>query len=178
MSLTKTARGFTLVELLVVIAIIAILALVVTLVINPVEWTKQGRDSGRLTDMASLQQAITLALQEATSSASQVLCNGGSTPCNGSSHTGSRASDGSGWVKVNLSTQKNASLPTLPIDPTNTATYHYTYCSDGNTWEIDTVLESTKYADKMTTDGGNEIDKYEVGSTLGLIAASGGSCVY
>lgn len=178
----KSVHGFTLVELLVVIAIISILAAVVVLIINPLELTRRGRDAARLTDLANLQQAINVAVQEATSSAAEILCKDITLPCSGLS-TGSRNANGSGWVKVDLSAQQSVSVPTLPIDPTNSAQYHYTYCSDGNSWEIDTVLESDKEKGKMTTDGGDENDlasspKYEVGSKLTLIAASGGSCTF
>lgn len=174
----KSAQGFTLVELLVVIAIIAILAAVVVLIINPLELTRRGRDSARLTDLANLQQAINVAVQEATASTAQILCTGASAPCSGKSNVDGRTSDGTGWVKVNLSSQQAVSVPTLPIDSTNSTTYHYTYCSDGNAWEINTVLESAQQSGKMGTDGGNETDKYEVGSNLSIINASGGSCTY
>ena len=171
-------QGFTLVELLVVIAIIAILAAVVVLIINPLELTRRGRDAARLTDLSNLQQAINVAVQEATASAAAILCAGGATPCNGSSNTGTRASDGTGWVKVNLSAQNSVSVPTLPVDPLNDATSHYTYCSDGSAWEINTVLESQQQSGKAGGDGGNDTARYEVGSNLNLIAASGGSCTY
>lgn len=181
----KSAQGFTLVELLVVIAIIAILAAVVVLIINPLELTRRGRDAARLTDLANLQNAINVAIQEATGSgAVAILCKAsGSYPCEGSSNTGTRASDGSGWVKTDLSTTKSVSVPTLPIDPVNDATYHYKYCANNDAWEIDTVLESEQQKNKMKDDGGNEnaIDttgRYEVGSNLTLIAVSGGSCTY
>lgn len=172
--------GFTLVELLVVIAIVAILAAVVVLIINPLELTRRGRDAARLTDLSNLQNAINVAVQESTGSgAVAVLCkSAGSYPCNGSSHSGTRASDGTGWVKTDLSAQQSVSVPTLPIDPVNTATYHYTYCAASDAWEIDTVLESSQQSGKMSTDGGNENNRYEVGSNLTLIAASGGSCAY
>lgn len=171
-------KGFTLVELLVVIAIIAILAAVVVLIINPLELTRRGRDAARLTDLANLQQAINVAVQEATGSAATILCSGGSAPCNGSSNTGTRGSNGTGWVKVDMSTQKSVSVPTLPIDPINDATNHYTYCSDGNGWEIDAKLESQQQSGKMGTDGGDDPVLYEVGSTLRLISPSGGTCTY
>lgn len=172
--------GFTLVELLVVIAIIAILAAVVVLIINPLELTRRGRDAARLTDLSNLQNAINVAVQEATGSgAVAVLCKAsGSYPCNGASHTGTRVSNGTGWVKTDLSVQKSVSVPTLPVDPVNSAANHYTYCANNDAWEINTVLESDQQKDKMTNDGGGENDKYEVGSNLGLIAASGGSCTY
>jgi prepilin-type N-terminal cleavage/methylation domain-containing protein len=165
-------EGFTLVELLVVIAIIAILAAVVVLIINPLELTKRSRDAARLTDLANLQQAINVAAQEATTSGNTILCTNGSTPCPESSFpTGAntRKADGTGWVKVNLSTQKSVSLPTLPVDPLNTAANHYSYNSDGKNWEISAVLESDQQKDKMQNDGGNDATQYEVGSDLSLI---------
>lgn len=177
-SALSLSKGFTLVELLVVIAIIAILAAVVVLIINPLELTRRGRDAARLSDLANLQQAINVAVQEATSSSAAILCSGGTTPCNGSSNIGTRASDGTGWVKVDLSTQKSVSVPTLPVDQINSTANHYTYCSDGNGWEINTALESQQQSGKAGGDGGNDPVLYEVGSSLTLIAPSGGSCTY
>jgi len=173
-------KGFTLVELLVVIAIVAILAAVVVLIINPLELTRRGRDAARLTDLSNLQNAINVAVQESTGSgAVAVLCkDAGSYPCSGSSHTGTRASDGSGWVKTDMSAQQSVSVPTLPVDPVNSTAYHYTYCADNDTWEINTVLESSQQSGKMSTDGGNENTRYEVGSNLTIVAASGGACTY
>ena len=187
--LTNDSRseGFTLVELLVVIAIIAILAAVVVLIINPLELTRRGRDSARFTDLANLQQAINVAVQEATGSGTaSLLCVGGLTngACTGDSSTGTRVSNGTGWVKVNLSSQKSVSVPTLPIDQVNssgTTGFHYTYCSNGDAWEINTALESDQYKTqqkKAENDGGDDPALYEVGSNLALIQVSGGSCTY
>lgn len=176
--------GFTLVELLVVIAIIAILAAVVVLIINPLELTRRGRDAARLTDLSNLQSAINVSVQEATGSGAMgVLCKGGGSSCEGSSNTGTRTADGTGWVKADLSAQKSVSVPTLPVDPINDATYHYKYCAANDAWEIDAVLESEQQKIKMANDGGNEnatdtTGRYEVGSNLTLIAASGGTCIY
>ena len=174
------SRGFTLVELLVVIAIIAILAAVVVLIINPLELTRRGRDAARLADLANLQTAINVGVQESTSSGTvAILCKvAGTYPCNGSSQTGTRASDGTGWVKVDLSTSKSVSVPTLAVDPANNATYHYTYCANNDAWEINTVLESEQQTGKMAGDGGDDPAVYEVGSSLKLISPSGGSCTY
>ncbi|HMB17541.1 MAG TPA: prepilin-type N-terminal cleavage/methylation domain-containing protein, partial [Candidatus Paceibacterota bacterium] len=41
-------QAFTLIELLVVIAILSILAVAVTLILNPAQLIRQGRDSTRL----------------------------------------------------------------------------------------------------------------------------------
>lgn len=177
MNLRKTAQGFTLVELLVVIAIIAILAAVVVLIINPLELTRRGRDATRLADLSNLQQAINVALQEATNSGAAILCNDGAqTSCTGSTlDTGDiRSSAGTGWVKVNLSAQKSVSVPTLPVDPINSTAYHYEYASNGSQWEINAMLESEQQKGKMYTDGGNAnvqdaTARYEVGSNLTII---------
>ena len=180
----QKTRGFTLVELLVVIAIVAILAAVVVLIINPLELTRRGRDAARLSDLSNLQNAINVAVQEAGDSATAILCSStGSYPCSGSSVTDSRASDGTGWVEVDLGATGSVSVPTLPVDPTNTAAYHYAYCADNDAWEINAVLESAQQSPKMAADGGdqNAVDatgRYEVGSNLTLINAAGTPCAY
>lgn len=178
----KTARGFTLVELLIVIAIIAILAVVAFIVINPLELTRRARDASRLSDIASLQQAITVAVQEATSTPNQVLCVGGGNVCQGRSNVDSRNSNGTGWVRVDLSSQQAVSVPTLPIDPNDGLQFHYTYCADtgltGITadWVIFTTLESTQQSGKMTTDGGPDDTKFEAGTKLSLSGVA--PCTY
>ncbi|MBU1000536.1 hypothetical protein KKE78_04035, partial [Patescibacteria group bacterium] len=150
----------------------------VVLIINPLELTRRGRDAARLTDLSNLQQAINVAVQEATGSAATILCSGGiAVPCEGVS-TGARSSDGTGWVKVDMSTQNSVSVPTLPVDPINDLATHYLYCSDGNAWEINAKLESEQQNDKMENDGGEDPALYEVGSSLGLILTSGGTCTY
>ncbi|HLC87585.1 MAG TPA: type II secretion system protein [Patescibacteria group bacterium] len=182
----RTTRGFTLVELLVVIAIVAILAAVVVLIINPLELTRRGRDAARLSDLSNLQNAINVAVQEATNSGSAILCNGGTYPCTFKSSplgASTRLADGTGWVSVNLGGQKSVSVPTLPVDPTNDTTFHYTYCADNDAWEINAVLESDQQKPKMAADGGDEnatdtTGRYEVGSNLTLINASGTPCPF
>jgi prepilin-type N-terminal cleavage/methylation domain-containing protein len=53
-------QAFTLIELLVVIAIIAILAVVVVLTLNPAELLRQSRDSSRVSDLATLKNAVNI----------------------------------------------------------------------------------------------------------------------
>jgi len=189
MNLKRTARsfsrqtknhnqfeGFTLVELLVVIAIVAILAAVVVLIINPLELTKRSRDAARLTDLANLQQSINVAVQEATNSTQYILCGGVQAQC-GQTYTttnataATRVSNGTGWVKVDLSSANAVSVPTLPVDPVNSGVnvYSYTANATGTTWEINAVLESVQQTAKMTNDGGNNTAAYEVGSQLDLV---------
>ncbi len=170
----KGRRGFTLIELLIVIVIIAILAAVIVLLVNPAELSKRGRDAQRLSDFSNLHRAINIVLQDATNSSQFLLCNGVAGSCTTNSVAGSRVTTGGGWVKVNLSAQKTVYVPSLPVDPINTTGgvgngNHYVYCSDGNSWELITALESLQQQPKLAGDGGADNTKYEVGSSLTLI---------
>jgi len=61
-------------------------------------------------------------------------------------------------------------ISNLPLDPVNDATYAYWYkCNNTiKTFELSATLESTEYASKMTTDGGNDATRYEVGTNIQL----------
>lgn len=167
--------GFTVIELVIVMAVIVILGVMVMLFINPIEQSKRIRDANRLADLAKVEHAISNSSQEATSSA-ELLCHKVNFPCQGSSQSNSQGSDDRGWLKVDLSSQKGAVLGTLPSDPVNDVSLHYTYCSDGKNWEINAVLESEKQRVTMSGDGGNDNTKYEIGSDLTLISPQSGTC--
>lgn len=182
----KAAQGFTLVELLVVMAILGILLLVVMVIINPIELTKKSRDTTRLADITNLQQAINVAVQEATNSSTYILCNGQAYPCVDNSVSGTRTNNGTGWVRVNLSaSSQSVSVPTLPVDPVNTSGangYHYLYCAgqlSGQVegWEIVGKLESQQLTGRMATDGGTDNTLFESGSNLGLLGVLA-NCTY
>jgi len=156
-------KGFTLVELLVVIAIVAVLAGVVLVSINPAKIMSESRDATRLSDMDTLNKAITLAIadEEYTLVAVQ-----------GSSLTGSIAVDGTGWVGYTKPAGKvglGKYLAVLPRDPEHIKgllAYEYKANVDGHV--LRSQLQSLKYASKMTTDGGASIAHYEVGTDPGL----------
>jgi len=187
------AKGFTLIELLIVIAILAILATVVLLVINPVQMFAQARDSQRIYDLNTLSNATALYL---TTVASPDLDHTGGFVCGtnyGASVSGAAeyftgtptifaaftsVVTGSGWVPVNYTAITGGSpISALPMDPTNTvsSTYSYTYaCDNTNKWyEFNAIMESVRYAnggsdDVESTDGGDQVDVYEVGNDPGL----------
>ena len=176
-------KGFTLIELLIVIAILAILATTVVLVLNPAQLLAQARDTQRISDLDSLKSAIAVYLTTATSptltagpySTADAVC--GFTTC---TVTTSTVVTGGGWVAVDLSASSGGSpLAVLPLDPTNSAVYQYAYKGDdtNKTFELNARLESTKYRDEMTNDGGDKNTcssytestcYYELGTDSGL----------
>jgi len=159
-------KAFTLVELLVVIAILAVLTAAVVLVLNPAELIRQGRDSTRISDLSTVQSAVSFYLSTAdtpsltagpfwtfaTTTAFNLA--GGSVPAS------PRKVDGTGWVGADLTKSTGGSpLGALPVDPLNTtSTYQYGYAASTTalTFELDARLESTKYRTMMTNDGGED----------------------
>jgi len=156
----KILKAFTLIELLVVIAILAILAAMVMIAINPAGMMQKARDSTRVSDVATLRDAINIRLAEPvilTDTAMRSSCTAGTTfNCDG---TGAL-----NWVTVDLC----AYLGTLPRDPTNTGSLCYRYVASGNTYELNVKLEHPNNATKMQNDGGNSNNWYEVGTDPGL----------
>ena len=173
-------KGFTLIELVIVIGILAILATVVVLVLNPAQMLVQARDSQRMSDLGSVKSAIALYLATADSPAVGATSKGTvstacwfgttcTTTCSGIST--STAVDSTGWVNVDLTgTAGGSPLSALPLDPSQTATYQYTYIGDATnlTFELNANLESTKYSGLEATDGGNCSSVYEIGTAPGL----------
>lgn len=159
-----TEKGFTLLELLVTITIMAILATMSIVVINPTEIVKKARDAKRISDITQLKQAIDLSLAE----------DGDILGDFGSSATDTRLTDGTGFVKINIS--KN--MPLLPNPSKNSQTitnsnnnlivdsYYFQAEVNSLKYELKTSFESIEFKNKLTTDGGNESDYYETGSVL------------
>ncbi len=166
-------RGFTLIELLVVIAIVAVLAVVVVLVLNPAQLLQQARDSNRLSDLATINSAlsylktdqpsaslgsastsyISVLDQSATSTAGD-QCQGlgllslGSSSWHCAASSTYRASDGTGWIPAALSSVSYGTpLAQLPTDPTNVTSsgLYYSYATDGTNYEVASIMESSKY---------------------------------
>lgn len=176
-----TSSAFTLIELLIVIAIIAILAIVVVLVLNPIQIFYQSRDSNRLSDLATMNEAIGVYLASspsaslgnssttyisipdptATSTAGD-QCQGLNLPalptgwiyqCAASSTY--RKTDGTGWIPINFQGSPLGSpIGSLPIDPTNQTSsgLYYTYTTNGSQYEITSLLESSKYKTQFMTE--------------------------
>ncbi len=178
--------SFTLIELLVVIAILAVLATAVVLVLNPAQLLAQGRDSTRLSDLASLQSALSLfvadtggnqSLGSSTLTYLSLPEPGGTTDCSdlgfpsGYFHCApastTQKTDGSGWIPVNLTQISSGSpLSKLPLDPINTSSTHlyYSYWTNGTTYKVSALPESQKYASQA----GQNPTMFQQGSNLNL----------
>jgi len=181
-------KGFTLIELLVVIALIAVLAVAVVLALNPAELLKQGRDSTRISDLANINSALSLYLVDVVTSSPMgnnttcyVHASSGATLANCSARftsspaisttslIASQAVNGTGWIPVNLTAISSGSpLPRYPVDPTNSGNYYYAFRSSSTPgfYEINAILESSKYIPQMASDGGSSSTVYEVGNDI------------
>src|SRR3989344_7243982 len=179
----RNLRSFTLIELLVVLAIVAILSVVVIMTLNPSELLKQARDSNRLSDLSTLNTALSaysadvnggfmgtssvvyVSIPDTTSTCSNLglptLPSGWAYNC--VTTTSTKLSDGRGWIPVNFSNISFGSpLSSLPVDPVNTTTsnLYYTYISGGSYKLSATSLESQKYMAKTADDGGVASNSY------------------
>ena len=190
-----TKNAFTLIELLVVIAIIAILAVVVVVTLNPAELLRQARDANRLSDLATLNSALSLYATDQSGSqtfslgnassvylslpdASSTCTNLGLPTSSGSftyacSSSTSSKSITNGWIPVNLSLISSGSpLGALPIDPTNQSSsgLYYTYYTNGTQFEVTALFESqknkTQYGQKPIVPGIPELNAQ--GSSLSI----------
>jgi prepilin-type N-terminal cleavage/methylation domain-containing protein len=176
---TNSRFAFTLIELLVVIAIIAILSVVVILTLNPAELLRQSRDSSRLSDMATMNTALGIYAEDtggsmgtpsttyisifdptATSTAGD-QCQGLALPAQSTSSgwnyqcaasSSYRNVNGTGWIPLNFTTiASGAPIGSLPQDPLNqtSSNLFYTYTTDGKTYEVTSVMESSKYRSQL-----------------------------
>jgi len=189
----KTKYGFTLIEMLVVIAVIAALAVIVVIVINPAELLKRSRDTARLSDLSTLQDAIGVyeagvgsvtgsssviyvSLPDPAAAISGNQCSSLSLPtlpagwayhCAASSSF--RNIDGTGWLPVDFTRiPSGAPISHLPVDDLNASGtgLYYAYTANGaGIYNIASIAESSKYKDSIANGLGNGIDIAANGNT-------------
>ncbi len=186
----KSSQGFTLIELLLVIAVIAILSVVVVLSLNPGELLRESRDTTRISDLDTLNRALSLVTtDQATQGISLNLGNAStvyvslidtaSSTCGSlglpalptgyvyhcATATSSRLTNGQGWIPISFSSSTNP-LGALPLDPQNSSSsnLYYTYQTNGSLYRITAFLESQKEASIAENDGGSDPTLMESGS--------------
>lgn len=185
-------EGFTLIELLVVVAIIAVMAVVVVLTLNPAALLQQSRDSNRLSDMATLDSALSLYATDQNGSANFNLgsssvvyisvpdpaatttagdqCQGlglVSLPAGYSYHCAAsstfRAVNGTGWIPVDFSNiSSGMPMSVLPVDPTNQTSSRLYY-----TYATD--------GDQYEVTAPMESAKYKIGGSSDVVSTDGSS---
>lgn len=165
--------GFTLIELLIVIAIIAILAIIVVLTINPQRILEKSRDSQRMSDLTSLATAINLYLADDHDFTGL----GGVTYVSNDvakNDNDEKKNDGTGWVPINFtSVSSGAPIASLPLDPKGTGNLIYRFGVNEavKTYELDCTFENSDNQAKQSADGGDNADRYEVGTDLTILGA-------
>jgi len=161
-SYKSAQKGFTIIELVAVCAILSIITLLGVFYLNPTEKLKKERDAKRISDIQTIDRAVTeFSLNnkrypdvENILRKSTVLP-AGSTALNNTNK---------GWIFENLS----AYTPRLPTDPLNDATYYYSYTHNASGYELNAKLEIL--TDEPANDGGDNLSMYEVGNNLTLIS--------
>lgn len=158
----KFQKGFSMLELTIVLALLILLTTAVVLFVNPDKQSKKARDEKRLSDLSTIDRAISEFVlnnsrypdQEDILRMSNTLPSG-STDLNKSNP---------GWIFDDLSPY----LEKLPTDPLNDDQFFYTYMQSGTSYEINAKLEDL--TDEMINDGGNDPNLYEIGNNLNLIS--------
>lgn len=86
--------------------------------------------------------------------------------------------DGQGWVPIDFKSINNTLLSNLPTDPINSLNsglyYLYGFQKNPPQYEISAALESNEFrqggfSDKVSTDGGNDPNRIELGTNLNII---------
>ena len=190
----NTKKGFTLLELLIVIGILAILSTTVVLVINPAELLAKARDSQRISDLNTVKTAIAYYITEAGNPSIGLSANSYShvtgVTCSErtASSTSSQAINGTGWIPVNFGALAGGSpISNLPVDPNastaSTGNYYYVYLPDATklTFKLIANMESAYYknggdGNVESTDGGKNVNLYEVGTDMDIAITVGPDC--
>ena len=157
-----TSAGFTIIEVVIVTGLIILLASLLIINVDPVGSKKKSRDEKRMSDVSTIDRAISefVADKKRYPDQSNILRQSTILPAGSSQLTSSK----SGWIQEDLSSYSSL----LPIDPLNDDLYHYYYIHNLNSYEVNAKLEIL--TTEMINDGGNDDSFYEIGNNLNLIS--------
>jgi len=188
----KRTSGFTLIELLITIGIIGILAAAAILVLNPAELLNRTRDSARVQDLQSVNDALKLyevgegssfgaantvyiSIPDTDSGCANLtlpsLTPGYSYAC--ATDTNLRRIDSTGWIPVDFTSISGGSpLSKLPTDPVNSDSdnLYYAYVT-GASWALSALFQAERH-ETATNDGGPMVGVFEIGTDLTLTPPS------
>ncbi|MGC8981681.1 MAG: prepilin-type N-terminal cleavage/methylation domain-containing protein [Minisyncoccia bacterium] len=192
-------KGFTLIELMVAVGIFSIILGIIFTFFNPIEFAKRQRDIKRMNDLNALSSAIETCIAvnpycnlgfnensiyisvpygKEDIPATTTDANGKVWMINTVSTSSLYNINGTGWLPVDFSTLKYSPLSSLPVDPINSFSqryfYSYVFKIDTKEFEIDANLEYQDFRkggrnDKVSKDGGSDLEIYEVGNNKCLI---------
>lgn len=164
-------RGFTLFQMLLILGILALLIIIAVFVAKPAKILEKSRDSQRSADVSNLARAINLYLAD-NHDFSNLSGPFSSIDPGFSSDEARKKNDGTGWLPMNFTlVSTGAPLGSLPLDPINSAEYHYRVgVNPGNkTYEINGTFENLENISKASGDGGNNAGAFEVGTDLTIL---------
>ncbi len=194
-------KGFTLIELLVVIGILVVLATVIVLVLNPAEIFRQARDAGRVSDLDTLESAITYYVSTVAAPTLFNALNGDTCAAGPwfSTAADGTAIDGTGWIgdgdglsflldDDDVEVPGGSPIAVLPVDPRNidvgddgayvdTTDFFYTFeCSDTTGhFRISANMESQRYSNAGGGSDNLEVNTEDGGEDDDLYES--GTCV-
>lgn len=146
----RMQKGLSYVELILVISVSVLILLAAWFVINPADQLKKARDNKRLSDLSVLDRVIN----------DFRLDNGRYPDLSGVIR---QSTDVYPWIIDDLA----GYTPKIPVDPANDASYFYSYIHNGNSYELNAVLETL--TDTASDDGGDDDGVYELGNDLSLL---------
>ncbi len=182
----QNKKGFTVIEILIVTIIITLTLGLFLYFWNTLDIFRRSRDSKRMNDLYLIdsvlksllateenvylgeENIVYISLPDTTSTCSSYnlpsLPAGYSYRCQTVDNY--LKIDGNGWIPVNFTSSKILHLTKLPVDPINNQNYFYSYQIGGKKYKLAVKLESSSNFSRMTNDGGEDPNLYEIFAVL------------